>query len=101
MLHQFKKNRDGALSEGFLALDAAGNLYGAADYGGSYGNGTVFKMAPNGDGSWTFSMLYDFGGSGDGTNPIPGIILDAAGNLYGTTPGGGSHDVGMVYEITP
>ena len=101
VLHQFKKNVDGDLSEGVLASDALGNLYGTAGYGGLYGNGTLYQMAPDSNNTWTFSVLHNFGGSGDGAAAIPGPISDAAGNLYGVTPNGGTYGAGMVYEITP
>ncbi len=101
VLHQFKKNQDGDLSEGVLASDALGNLYGTAGYGGLYGNGTLYQMAPDSNNTWTFSVLHNFGGSGDGAAAIPGPISDAAGNLYGVTPNGGTYGAGMVYEITP
>jgi len=101
VLHQFKKNKDGDLSEGLLARDASGNLYGTAGYGGLYGNGTLYQMAPDSNNTWTFSVLHNFGGSGDGAAAIPGPISDAAGNLYGVTPNGGTYGAGMVYEITP
>ena len=93
-LHQF------SLSEGTspngLARDVAGNLYGTTRFGGSTNQGTVFKLAPDG----TETVLHDFvGGATDGRNPQAEPMLDAAGNLYGTTSGGGASDQGTVFKI--
>ena len=82
-----------------VILDAAGNLYGTTQWGGSASScgvvcGVVFKLAPNPDGTWTEHVLHSFTGGTDGDNPN-GVILDAAGNLYGTTNGGGSSSCGL------
>jgi uncharacterized repeat protein (TIGR03803 family) len=84
-----------------LIFDTAGNLYGAAGQGGANHGGAVFKLVPTGDGSWSYNALYNFGESRDGTVPNGNLIFDAAGNLYGVTSMGGTHDYGMVFEITP
>ena len=52
--------------------------------------GTVFKLTPNSDGSWTESVLHSFSGHATEADPTLGLIFDAAGNLYGTTDGGGT-----------
>lgn len=77
----------GALAE--LMFDPAGNLYGTNSFGGSHGYGSVFKLKPNADGTWTESDLYSFAGGADGAFPNAGLVFDAAGNLYSTTPNGG------------
>lgn len=82
-----------------LAMDAAGNLYGATYFNGADGYGSVFKLT-NVGGDWTYADLYDFTGGNDGFWPS-GPSLDSNGNLYGTTVGGGSHSHGVVWEITP
>ena len=90
-----------------LIVDQAGNLYGTTVYGGTNncsrtGCGVVFKLAPNSGGSWTESVLYRFAGGNDGANPYAGLILDAAGNLYGTTSSGGANGFGgTVFKLTP
>jgi len=92
-----------------LVFDTAGNLYGTTAAGGAYGYGVVFKLAPNSDGSWTESVLHSFTGGADGAYPFAGPIFDTAGNLYGTTSGGGSgscsnaytQGCGVVFELTP
>jgi uncharacterized repeat protein (TIGR03803 family) len=89
-----------------LTFDAAGNLYGTTWSGGTGactgGCGTVFRLTPWG-GSWTESVVYDFQGTAanDGYEPSSTLIADAAGNFYGTTNGGGSHDCGTVFELSP
>lgn len=85
-----------------LTIDAAGNLYGTTYEGGTgYGEyGTVFKLAPNSDGTWSLTTLYNFSGS-NGALPMAELVLDAAGNLYGTTSGGGADDgFGTVFELS-
>src|SRR5215471_4972947 len=86
---------------GGVIFDAAGNLYGVTYQGGFRGNGTVFELTPGKNGSWTETVLYSFANGNDGAGPSGGLTFDAAGNLYGTTVGGGSHSAGVVYELTP
>lgn len=92
VLHAFTANLDGSGPYGGVIADAQGNLYGTTATGGSsgcggisYGCGTVFKVTPQG----TESVLYAFGGNGDGAYPLAGLVSDQAGNLYGTTSDGG------------
>lgn len=85
---------------GPLVFDQAGNLYGASGFGGAHGDGFVFKLTPSGNG-WTETDLYDFTGSNDGSNPASGLILDANGDLYGTTLNGGAGAQGTVFKLTP
>ncbi len=82
-----------------LAMDAAGNLYGITYNYGQQNLGNVFKLTHSGSG-WTYASLHDFSGA-DGANPWGQVILDAAGNVYGTTTNGGSSGNGVVFEITP
>jgi uncharacterized repeat protein (TIGR03803 family) len=87
---------DGELPYAGLARDKAGNLYGTTELGGSSGLGTVFKLSKG-----ELTTLHNFSGAtGDGCLPYGGVIMDAKGNLYGTTSlcGGG---YGMVWELTP
>ncbi|MBV9571481.1 MAG: hypothetical protein JO056_09600 [Alphaproteobacteria bacterium] len=71
-----------------LAMDAAGNLYGMTQFGGASDYGTIYRVAPNGK----FKLLHSFAGGTDGRYPAAGLIIDAAGNIYGVTQGGGGHD---------
>jgi len=101
VLYQFTGGADGNHPENGVIFDADGNLYGTTYEGGAYGNGIVFELTPNADGSWTENVLYSFGGSGDGTWPWSGLVFDAAGNLYGTTMEAGAYGDGTVYKLTP
>jgi uncharacterized repeat protein (TIGR03803 family) len=105
VLHSFGNTGDGAIPFDTLIFDAAGNLYGTTYWGPqsqSYlGPGTVFKLAPNSDGSWKESLLHIFGGRADGTHPNAGVIFDKMGNLYSTTVLGGPADAGTVFKLTP
>ena len=82
-------------------LDATGNLYGTTVGGGFHSGGTVFELSPREDGRWTWTALHRFGIGTDGKSPYGGLIFDNAGNLYGTTDGGGIHDEGTVFELSP
>ncbi len=81
-------------------MDAAGSLYGTTLSNGAHGYGSVFKLSPSGSG-WIFTSLHDFTGGSDGAFPYAKVILDSAGNLYGSTGGGGTDRNGVVFEITP
>src|SRR5580698_2475032 len=85
-----------------VVFDGAGNLYGTAQTGGEYRGGTAYRLTPGSDG-WTFTALYAFGNSNieDGANPTGGLVVDASGNLYGTTPLGGTNGYGTVFELSP
>jgi uncharacterized repeat protein (TIGR03803 family) len=80
---------DGANPFGPLVQDSGGNLFGTTLSGGAASHGTVFELV-NSSGNYTFKSLYSFGTSAsDGWYPLAGLLLDASGNLYGTTSGGG------------
>jgi uncharacterized repeat protein (TIGR03803 family) len=102
-LHSFN-GTDGYGPSG-LVFDGSGNLYGTTQDGGSgtacSGRcGTVFELSPAGGGAWTYTILYNFKGGNDGFYPFAGVILDAQGNLYGTTSAGGAADRGTAFELT-
>jgi uncharacterized repeat protein (TIGR03803 family) len=99
---------DGKAPFAGLIFDQAGNLYGTTAYGGAQGQdgqgGTVFQLTPNQNGGWTESVLYSFcslASCADGKAPFAGLIFDQAGNLYGTTVGGGGRYAGNVFQLTP
>jgi uncharacterized repeat protein (TIGR03803 family) len=97
VLHSFAGATDGANPLGPLVRDGAGNLYGTTEFGGfSIGYGTVFKIDANGH----ETVLYSFTGGADGANPVAGLALDPAGNLYGTTEfGGAACNCGVVFRL--
>jgi uncharacterized repeat protein (TIGR03803 family) len=102
ILHQFGSfGRDGTVPLAGLVLDGAGNLYGAANLGGLHGTGVIFELSPSSGGTWTYKIIHNFNRSGDGEFPYGTPILDAAGNLYGTTTQGGHYGWGTVYELSP
>ena len=83
-----------------LISDAAGNVYGTTYEDGVYGYGSLFKLIPSG-GGWKYTSIREFTGGSDGGNPAGSVVLDASGNLYGTTFSGGADGRGVVFEITP
>jgi uncharacterized repeat protein (TIGR03803 family) len=99
VIHRFADNgQRGIYPYGTLVFDQAGNLYGTTIEGfGPARWGTVFKLAPNPDGTWTESVLYSFNEAD--AYPVSGVIFDQAGNLYGTTIGFSGY--GMVFELSP
>jgi uncharacterized repeat protein (TIGR03803 family) len=101
VLYSFAGGSDGAHPIAGLAEDTAGNLYGTTSQGGTSGNGTVFELAApkTKGGTWTESVLYSFGTGTDGANPVGGVSLDSAGNLYGTTSAGGEYGYGIVFQL--
>jgi len=99
VLYTFTGGADGSGPAASVLLDSSGNVYGTTYYGGASGYGVVFKIGSAGQ----ESVLYSFKGSPDGANPLAGVTADDAGNLYGTTYGGGSGPagaVGVVYKLT-
>jgi len=97
-LYAFTGAADGSNPYAGLVADETGNLYGTTYNGGTRDAGTVFRLAPDG----TLTTLHTFSNNGiDGAGPDAGLILDKAGNLYGTTNAGGPHNVGTVFKIAP
>ena len=106
-LYTFNCAADGCNPNAGLTRDSAGNLYGTTAYGGAPGAGNVFKL----DTSGNETSLYSFTGGPDGGYPASGVILDRAGNLYGTTANGGNTSAsncgyygpgcGVVYRVSP
>jgi uncharacterized repeat protein (TIGR03803 family) len=94
--------KNGSLAGSTPIFDAAGRLYGNTNQGGAYGWGTIFRLSHGVHDMWTEEVLHNFCSApkcADGSYPTGPLIFDAAGNLYGTTAGGGAHDGGVVFEI--
>ena len=106
VLHSFN-GTGGQYPYAGLVFDAAGNLYGTTSKGGIQGAGTIFELSPRQGGGWTERVLHSFGNGTDGAEPRAGLILDGAGNLYGTTVSGGIHldqcgvGCGTVFQLSP
>jgi uncharacterized repeat protein (TIGR03803 family) len=101
-----------AFTKSNVIVDAAGNLYGTTQGGGTslnchgFGCGTVFELSPASGGGWTLTVLHNFSGGNDGQWPAAGLVLDSAGNLYGTTQNGGGSiactgGCGTVFKVSP
>jgi uncharacterized repeat protein (TIGR03803 family) len=101
VLHAFTGGNDGNYPMATLLADKKGNLYGTDAGGGAHGDGTVFKLAPDGK----FTTLYAFASGADGAGPQAGLIQDKAGNFYGTTRSGGgsgcTYGCGTVFRLAP
>ena len=110
MLHRFSAGNDGAGPTASLIFDPKGNLYGTtATATDRSAQGNVFRMRPPSrrGGSWVFTALYTFTGNPDGAQPSASLVLDQAGNIYGTTADGGTGkgcgygDCGTVFKVSP
>jgi uncharacterized repeat protein (TIGR03803 family) len=99
-LYNFGGKPDAAAAYATLIFDAAGNLYGTTYEGGANNQGAVYKLTRESSGTWAEQVLYSFKGGNDGDEPFAGVILDQAGNLYGTTIEGGTANVGTAYVLT-
>jgi uncharacterized repeat protein (TIGR03803 family) len=106
ILHNFQQDGDidGYYPLGSLIFDSAGNLYGTTSFGGSGFQGVVFELRPRVGKPWQERILHSFAFNGtDGANPEAGLVIDSAGNLYGTTISGGNqpNGLGTVFELSP
>ncbi len=107
VVYSFTGGTDGGDPASQLTFDSTGNIYGTTVVGGTDNCGTVFKLTPTGGGQYQQSVLHSFNCFDEGKNPYGGVILDAQGNLYGTTVAGGSGGVcsgdgcGVVFKLAP
>lgn len=99
-VYEFTGGADGASPMSTLLRDSHGNLYGTAFAGGFNNYGTVFELSPSGQ-NWTFKLLHQFRGDSDGQSPVAGLVMDAAGNLYGDNTDGGPNGGGVLFQLTP
>jgi uncharacterized repeat protein (TIGR03803 family) len=103
VLYSFGLPPDAGFPVGRLVMDGQGNLYGATAFGGTHGQGTVFKLTPSNQ----EKVLYSFTGGADGGQPLDGLAMDPQGNLYGTTFVGGIFNnqclvgCGVVFRVSP
>lgn len=107
-LYTFGVSPDAGIPTAPVVFGPDGALYSTTSYGGLNGRGVVFKLRPSPTACktalcpWSENILYSFqgGANGDGSNPI-GLVFDHAGNIYGTTSGGGTYGGGAAYQLTP
>lgn len=103
VLYSFAGQPDAGNPVGRLLLDTKGDLYGTTSFGGKFGVGAVFELSASGK----ETLVYSFTGGADGASPFDGLVMDAAGNLYGTTEIGGNFGTscpegcGVVFKVAP
>jgi uncharacterized repeat protein (TIGR03803 family) len=100
VLHNFGSfYGDGSCPFAGLIRDQAGNFYGTTEYGGDWGNGSVYKMDPEGN----VTILHSFTGGADGQQPFDNLIMDENGTLYGTASAGGDSlcGCGVAFFLKP
>ena len=95
-LHSFVGGSDGDYPYAGLVADGAGNFYGTTANGGANNQGTVYKMTSAG----VVSVIHSFAAASDGANPYAALVLDSAGNLYGTSSTGAANNSGSVFKLT-
>jgi hypothetical protein len=105
VLYAFTGGSDGSAPQAGLVFDKVGTLFGTTWRGGNlaacgFGCGTVLALTPESTGPWKETVLHAFAGN-DGDLPHSTLVIDAAGNLYGTTLGGGIPGSGVAFEIIP
>lgn len=98
-LYSFTGFENGGSPSTGVTLDRAGNLYGTTQTGGDNNLGIVFKLSPT-IGVWNETILHSFTGASDGATPQGRVVLDAAGNVYGTAFAGGLYGFGVVFKLS-
>lgn len=101
VLHNFKGGGDGFGPGGPIAFDASGDIFGTTPDGGAHQQGVVYELR-HVNGSWRESIIHAFTGGVDGsTGSLGALLVDASGDLFGVTEGGGAHGLGVVFEMRP
>lgn len=104
IIYNFLDPQEGGSPQSGVIIDNSGNIYGSMSRGGDphcngqVGCGTIFELIPSGSG-WIENTIYVFHDGVDGRNPIGGLILDSAGNLYGSASEGGANGGGTVFQL--
>ncbi|MFZ1008891.1 MAG: choice-of-anchor tandem repeat GloVer-containing protein [Candidatus Sulfotelmatobacter sp.] len=100
LLHAFSgSSKEGGVPDvGGLVMDSSGNLYGATGDGGGYTRGNIYELSPQFGGPWKQTVLYNFSQAESGSQGT--LAFDKAGNLYGTTNGGGTYGYGTAFELS-
>lgn len=97
VIHAFTGGKDGATGSLGTLLLKSGALYGVTETGGAHAKGTAFKLSVP---TRKLATLYAFKGTPDSGSPYGGLVMDAHGNLYGTTYDGGANNMGAVFELS-
>jgi hypothetical protein len=96
VLYTFQGGNDGGAPVAALIFDKSGNLYGATEFYGANGGGTVFELSPS-QGGWTFDVLASMSGN---TGPVVALTVDLSGTIYGTNYRDGADDYGSVFKLS-
>lgn len=103
-IYNFPNCLQGCYPQGTLARDSAGNLYGMAQGGinscGGFSCGVVYRLAPQSNGTWRYTVLVNLSESTGGVLPFYGLTLDGKGHLFGVTSSFGQYGQGTAFEIT-
>jgi uncharacterized repeat protein (TIGR03803 family) len=105
MLFDFPNCLKGCYPMGTIARDSTGNLYGMAQGGtnncGGLSCGVVYRLSPQSNGTWKYSVLVDLNETTGGVLPFYGLTLDGKGHLFGVTSNFGKYGGGTAFEIIP
>ena len=102
VLHNFQNGTDGRIPISNMIFDDSGNLYGVTETGGGDRGATLFDLMLQSDGIWQFNTLFAFPGPrwSDPYWTHASVVMDSAGNLYGTNCTGGAYKWGSVFKLT-
>src|SRR5437588_9667544 len=100
LVHGLTDAPDGHAPFAGLTFNKAGHLFGTTSNGGSSGSGCLFELVPQSSGGWTESVVYSFTNGSDGGFTSTPVIVNGAGNIFGTAQFGGTSTEGVVYEVT-
>jgi uncharacterized repeat protein (TIGR03803 family) len=103
-IYAFRGQPDAGFPYGSLLLGTSGKLYGTTYYDGANNLGSVYELSRTSPSAarWNERVLYSFRGGSDGQNSLSNLVIDADGNLYGTTSeGGASGSYGTIFKLTP